>query len=100
MYRSLNSVIGGVTEPVDLVKEAYATDEVKRESLFDSLKKEWEYKALMAAAIPVSFTLIILVFIGLQQYSSIISWQYDNNIVLHCFNHIITCMKLAVYSIY
>ena len=47
-------VAAGVAEPIDLKTGPYSGDAEKQTELFDIMKKDLGYRALMAAAIPVS----------------------------------------------
>ena len=54
LAEALEDFTGGLSEPVDLVEGNYKALNEEREKLFHTMKKEMEYNALMAAAIPVS----------------------------------------------
>ena len=54
LSEALEDFTGGVSEPIDIVADNYATDQDKRDELFKTMKKEAENHALLAAAIPVS----------------------------------------------
>jgi calpain-5 len=52
LAEALEDFTGGVAEPLDLKAGPYSGDPLKQAELFDIMKKEMSYRALMAAAIP------------------------------------------------